>query len=149
MPTLSHALADNLNTVFLVIPSKDNKSIGKEAGAVLASVERTLNAKGISTGIFTLKITSTDYPDLAAKVVPPGIAVLSKGGGIGFVSGRISETTLVQAYVATIRGGGCGTGDCAPGGCGGGQHHSVARALPITLLLPGERFLCGFDATYG
>ena len=81
---------------------------------MLASVERTLNAKGLSTGIFTLKTSSPDYPDVAAKVALPGIAVLSKGGGIGFVSGGISETNLMQAYVVSTRSGGCGPGGCPP-----------------------------------
>ena len=111
-------VADKLNTVFLVIPSKDNAPTSKKTGVVLASVERTLNAKGLSTGIFTLKATSTDYPDVAVKVTPPGIAVLSKGGGIGFVSGGISESNLMQAYVASTRGGGCGPSGCPPPGGG-------------------------------
>lgn len=107
-------VADKLNTVFLVIPGKDNAPTTKETGVVLASVERTLNAKGLSTGIFTLQATSTDYPDVAAKMTPPGIAVLSKGGGIGFVSGGISESNLMQAYVASTRSGGCGPSGCLP-----------------------------------
>lgn len=111
-------VADKLNTVFLVIPGKDNVPTSKETGVVLASVERTLNAKGLSTGIFTLQATSTDYPDVAAKVSPPGIAVLSKGGGIGFVSGGISESNLMQAYIASARTGGCGPGGCPPPGGG-------------------------------
>lgn len=113
-----NTVADKLNIVFLVIPSKDNAPTSKETGVVLASVERTLNSKGLSTGIFTLQATSTDYPDVAAKVTPPGIAVLSKAGGIGFVSGGISESNLMQAYVASTRTGGCGPGGCPPPGGG-------------------------------
>ena len=109
-----NTVADKLNTVFLVIPNKDNNPTIKETVAVLASVERTLNAKGLSTGIFTLKTSSADYPDVAAKVMPPGIAVLSKGGGIGFVSGGISESNLMQAYVASTHSGGCGPKGCPP-----------------------------------
>ena len=109
-----NTLADKLDTVFLVIPSKDNVPTAKETVALLTSAERTLNAKGLSTGIFTLQTSSPDYPDVAAKVTPPGIAVLSKGGGIGFVSGEISESNLMQAYVASARKGGCGPGGCPP-----------------------------------
>ena len=109
-----NSVADKLNTVFLVIPSKDNAPASKETVTLLASVERTLNAKGLSTGIYTLQTSSPDYPDVAAKVTPPGIAVLSKNGGIGFVSGGISETNLMQAYVASTRKGGCGPGGCPP-----------------------------------
>ncbi|BCS51901.1 hypothetical protein [Geobacter sp. SVR] len=111
-------LAAKLDTVFLVIPSKDNAPASNETGDVLASVERTLNEKGLSTGIYTLKATSPDYPDVAAKVTPPGIAVLTKGRGIGFVSGGMSENKLMQAYVASTRGGGCGPSGCPPPGGG-------------------------------
>jgi hypothetical protein len=107
-----NTIADKLDTVFLIIPGKENVPASKETGSVLASVERILNRKGLSTGIFTLKTTSPDYPDVTAKVTPPGVAVLSKGGGIGFVSGTMSETKLMQAYVASTSGGGC----CPPGG---------------------------------
>lgn len=110
-------VAGALNTVFVIVPGKDNAPLSKETTTLLTSVEGTLNVKGISTGIFTLQSSSPDYPAVAAKVTPPGVAVLSKGGGIGFVSGGISETKLMQAYVASTRNGGCGTGDCGPSGC--------------------------------
>lgn len=113
-----NTVAARLDTVFLIIPSKDNAPSTKETGAVLATVERTLNAKGLSTGIYTLQTASPDYSDVAAKVTPPGIAVLSKGGGIGFVSGGLSDTNLMQAYVASSRGGGCGPGGCPPPAAG-------------------------------
>lgn len=106
-----NSVAGKLHTVFLVISDKDNTPLGRETSVVLASVERTLNAKGLSTGIFTLKSTSPDYPAVAAKVTPPGIAVLSKGGGIGFVSGEVAESSLMQAYVASTRTGAVGRVD--------------------------------------
>jgi len=113
-----NTVAASLDTVFLVIPGKDNAPATKETGAVLAAVERTLNAKGVSPGIYTLQPASPDYPDVAAKVTPPGIAVLTKDRGIGFLSGAISETNLMQAYVASTRGGGCGPGGCPTSGGG-------------------------------
>jgi hypothetical protein len=100
-------VASNLDTVFIIIPSQNNASITKESSVVLASVERTLNAKGLSTGIYTLQTASPDYPDIVAKVTPPGIAVLTKGRGTVFITGDISETNLMQAYVASTRQGGC------------------------------------------
>ncbi len=112
-----NVVAAKLDTVFLLIPGKDNAPATKEAGAALAAVERTLNAKGLSTGIYTLETASPDYPDVAAKVKAPGVAVLTKGRGIGFSSGSISETSLMQAYVASTRGGGC----CPPGGSAPGK----------------------------
>lgn len=111
-----NALAEQVTTVFLVIPGKDNGPAASETGRALAAAEKTLNSKGISTGIYTLKTTSPDYPGLAAKMTPPGVVVLSKGAGMGFVSGAVSEENLLQAYSASS-GGGCGSGGCKPGGC--------------------------------
>jgi hypothetical protein len=104
-----NTVAAKLDTVFLFIPGKDNAPVTKATGAVLASVERTLNAKGLNTGMFTLQTDSPDYPNIAAKVSAPSIAVLTKGGGIGFVQGGITETSLMQAYVASTS-----TGACCP-----------------------------------
>lgn len=74
-----NTLANNLDTVFLLIPSPDNAPTSQETRAVLAAAEKTLNSKGLSTGIFTLPATSIDYPDIATTIKPPGIAVLTKG----------------------------------------------------------------------
>lgn len=108
--------AAKLDTVFLVIPAKDNAPASRETGAALAAVERTLHAKGINTGIFFLPTNSPDYPEVAAQVAAPGMLVLTKGAGMGIVSGGVSETNLMQAYVASTRSEGCGTG-CGPKGC--------------------------------
>jgi len=123
LPSISEldAVAAEMDTVFLLIPGKDKTPISKKAGIVLASVERTLNEKGLSTGIFTLQTESPDYPGVAAKVTAPGIAVLTKGRTIGFVSGGITETNLMQAYVASKRSGGCGPKGCPPAAGGGGK----------------------------
>jgi hypothetical protein len=114
LPSISalNTVAAKLDSVFVIVPGKDNAPPTKEAVAALAAAERTLHAKGIRTGVYTLQTGSPDYPDLAVRVSAPGIAVLTKGRGIGVVSGNISETNLMQSYVASTRGGGC----CPPGG---------------------------------
>ena len=106
----------DLDTVFVLVPTKDNGPAMKETGAALASVEKTLHAKAIKTGTFVLQPTSPDYADMAAQMTPPGIMVLTKGKGLGIVSNGINESNLMQAYVASTSGGGCGTG-CGPKGC--------------------------------
>lgn len=113
-----NTVAAKLDTVFVLIPSKDNAPASKETSAILTSAERNLNDRGMSTGVFTLQATSPDYPDVAARVIPPGIAVLSKGAGIAFVSGGLSETKIMQAYVASKQTGGCGPSGCPPPGSG-------------------------------
>ncbi len=120
VPSLSalNTVAANLDTVFLFIPGKDNAPTTKETGEILASVERVLKEQGIKTGIFTLQTDSPDYPNIAAKASAPGIAVLTRGRGIGVVSGGITQTNLIQAYVASTRGGGCGPKGCPPRAAG-------------------------------
>lgn len=109
-------VAAKLDTVFLVIPAENNAPTTQEAGVSLTAVEQTLKAKGINTGTFTLATNSPDYPEVAAQLTAPGIVVMTKGGGMGMVSGGITETNLMQAYVASTRGGDCGAG-CGPKGC--------------------------------
>jgi len=109
-----NTMAAKLDTVFLLIPGKDNAPTTKETGEILASVERVLKEQGIKTGIFTLQTDSPDYPNIAAKASAPGIAVLTKGRGVGIVSGGLTQTNLIQAYVASTRGGGCGPKGCPP-----------------------------------
>lgn len=110
-------LAANLDTVFVVVPSKENAPLAKEAATSVGAVEGALNAKGVSTGVYTLQVDSPDYADVAAKVKAPGIAVLTKGKGIGYATGSISESSLMQAYVASTRGAAC----CPSGGDSSGK----------------------------
>lgn len=108
-----NTVAAKADTVFVLIPGKDNAPATNATSTVLASVEKKLNAKGVKTGIYALQAASPDYPELAAKVTPPGIAVLTKGRGIGYLRGEMSESNLMQAYVTSTRKGGCGPGGCA------------------------------------
>ena len=120
VPAISalNTVAAKLDTVFLLIPSKDNAPATKETSEILASVERVLKGQGIKTGIFTLQTDSPDYPNIAAKASAPGIAVFTRGRGIGVVSGGLTQTNLIQAYVASTRGGGCGPKGCPPRAAG-------------------------------
>jgi len=111
-----NSVAADLDTAFLLIPSKDNGPAMKETGVALAAVEKTLRTQDIKTGTFVLQTTSTDYADVTAQMTAPGIMVLTKGKGVGIVSNGITEENLMQAYVASTSGGGCGTG-CGPKGC--------------------------------
>jgi hypothetical protein len=107
------AIAANLDTVFLLVPSKDNALAPKETSEALSAVGGTLSAKGIRAGVFTLQIDSPDYQPIVAKLLSvPGIVILTKGRGNSVISGEISEGSLMQAYVASTRAGGC----CPPGG---------------------------------
>ena len=111
-----NASAVDTDVVFVFLPGKGAASGAPPATAMQAAV-RTLEAKGIKCGLFTLKPDSADYNQLEDEVSVPGVLAMVKGGGTSPVSGEITETKLVQGYVAASSAGGCSSGGCGPGGC--------------------------------
>jgi hypothetical protein len=83
----------------------------------IVSAEQKIKASGASLGLYTLQSSSPEYANIAAQVTPPCMLVMSKGRGMGAVSGEITETKILQAYVASSRAGGCGPSGCGPVGC--------------------------------
>jgi hypothetical protein len=111
--------AVNQDTVFVFIPAKGNNTVGKETTDAIASAGQILKSSGIRIGLYTLQPGSPEYANIAAQLSLPGMLVMSKGRGMGAVSGGITETKLLQAYVASSRAGGCcpsgsGSPGCAP-----------------------------------
>ncbi len=110
-------VAINQDAVFVFVPAKGIDLVSKETIDAIASAEQKLKSSGVSLGLYTLQSSSPEYANLAAQLPLPSMLVMSKGRGAGAVSGEITETKLLQAYVASSRAGGCGSG-CAPSGCG-------------------------------
>jgi hypothetical protein len=115
-------VAVNQDAVFVFIPAKGNDIVSKEITDAIASAEQKIKSSGVSIGLYTLQSSSPEYANIAAQVPPPGILIMSKGRGMGAVSGGITETKILQAYVASSRAGGCGPSSpgCGPStpGCG-------------------------------
>lgn len=109
-------LAMNKDTVFIFIPAKGEEAATKTTSEAIQSAKRTLESKGLRIGIYTLRSSSPEYPGIAKQLSLPGMLVLSKGRGMGTVSGEMTETRLLQAFVASQSVGGCGSG-CGSG-CG-------------------------------
>jgi len=107
-------VAANQDAVFVFVPAKDNDIVSKEITDAIASAEQKLKAKGIKLGLYTLQPSSPEYASLAAQLTLPGMVVMSKGLGMGSVSGGITEDKILQAYVASSRAGGCGPSGCGP-----------------------------------
>jgi uncharacterized protein YpmB len=106
-------VAINQNAVFIFIPANDNKIVKKETLDAIASAEQKIKSSGVNIGLYTLQFSlSTEYASIASQITLPGMLVMSKGRGMGTVSGEITEEKLLQAYVASSRAGGC----CASGG---------------------------------
>ena len=115
-----NTLAADTTAVFLFVPSREAGSAAAPK-APMEAAARTISAKGTNTvGLFTLKATSPAYEQIATQVAVPSVVALVKGRGMKAVSGEITETKLVQAFVAaSSAGGGCGpaSGGCGPSGC--------------------------------
>ena len=115
-------VAVNQDAVFVFVPANENETIGKETINAIAATEQRLKSNGIRIGLYTLRFSpSKEYASIASQLTLPGMLVMSKGRGTGAVSGKITETKLLQAYVASSRAGGCGpSSSCGPStpGCG-------------------------------
>jgi hypothetical protein len=110
-------VAINQDAVFVFVPAKGIDFVSKETIDAIASAEQKIKSSGVSLGLYTLQSSSPEYANIAAQLPLPGMLVMSKGRGMGAVSGGITEEKILQAYVLSSRAGGCGSG-CAPSGCG-------------------------------
>jgi hypothetical protein len=109
-------VAVNQDAVFVFVPAMGEETVAKETIDAIASAEQKLKFNGIRVGLYTLRFSSpsNEYANIAAQLTLPGMLVISRGRGMGAVSGEITETKLLQAYVASSRAGGC----CPAGGSG-------------------------------
>jgi len=105
-------VAVNQDAVFVFILAKGTDTVSKETTDAIASAEQKIESTGVQIGLYTLQSSSPEYANIAAQLTLPSMLVMSKGRGMGAVSGEITETKLLQAYVASSRAGGC----CPSGG---------------------------------
>lgn len=96
------------NIAFVFIPSKDNKNITTASRNTAISAQKTLAGKNITVDFYTLKTTFSDYSSIASSAKTPTILVL-KGQNKSIVSGIITQSKLLQAYMTVIQPG-CGAG---------------------------------------
>jgi len=105
------------DAVFVYVPGKNGSSSNPPATAMQSAAKR-IGSQGVKIGFFTLKAATRDYDLLTAQMSVPGVLVAFKGRGMSAASGDITETKLIQAFVAASSAGGCGAGGCGPAGCG-------------------------------
>ena len=118
---LNSVAADSVG-VFVYLPGEREtvtatKTVITQIRGAARTIEPQLN--GGKIGVFTLKAGTQDYKQVALQMTVPGVLALVKGGGMKAASGDITETKLVQAFVAASSSGGCGSasGGCGPRGC--------------------------------
>ncbi|MBU0716001.1 MAG: hypothetical protein KJ964_11645 [Verrucomicrobia bacterium] len=113
-----NAVAADTGGVFVFLAGKNDPLI-KAPLAQMRNAAKTIEAQGQKIGLFTLKTDSPDYTQVAAQTSVPCVLAMVKGRGMIPVSGDITETKLIQGFVAASSGGGCGpsSGGCGPAGC--------------------------------
>ena len=109
-----NTIAVSNDAVFVYLPGKNALSV-KAPATPMQAAARSIETQGSKCALFTLKAGSPDYDKLATKMPIPSVLALVKGKGISAVSGDITETKLVQCYVAASSAGGCC--GCGAGGC--------------------------------
>ena len=105
--------------VFVFLPGRGesiDRSPMPQVRSAAQMIEPRLRGK---VGMFALKTGSRDYEQIALQMTVPGVLAMVKGGGMSAASGDITESKLVQAFVAASSAGGCGSSasGCGPSGC--------------------------------
>lgn len=106
-------VATNQDAVFIFIPNPQNDLADDKTSTAVHAAQQALKRRNIALGLYTLRASSPDYSGISAQVQAPAILVACKGRGIAAVSGDVTEQKLLQAFMASLSGGGCG-----PSGCG-------------------------------
>jgi hypothetical protein len=119
-------VAINQDAVFVFVPIKGNETVNKQITDAIASAEQKIKSSGVRIGLYTLQSSSPEYANIAAQLTLPGMLVMSKGRGMGSVSGEITEEKILQAYVASSRAG----GGCCPSGGGGSAGCGPSSSAP-------------------
>lgn len=107
-------IASSQDVVFIFVPTAKGELADNKVNDAVTAAQRTLKGNNVTVGLYTLPPSSPDYFSLSAKVASPAILVAGRGRGMSVVSGEVTEAKLLQAYMASLRGGGC----CGSSGSG-------------------------------
>jgi hypothetical protein len=112
-------VALNHDAVFIFIPAPKSQFADDATNNAVIAAQQTLKSKKINLGLYTLPNSSPDYAAISAQAQTPAILIASKGKGMAAVSGEVTETKLLQAYMSSTQTGGCGPSSvgCGPSGC--------------------------------
>ena len=112
-----NTLAAKTDAVFVFLPGKDGKAVNAPSKMMMEAARLIETKAGKKCGLFTLKAGARDYDQVAGQVSLPAVLALVKGGGMSAVSGEITESKLVQSFVAASQSGSCAAGagsSCCP-----------------------------------
>lgn len=105
-------VALNQDAVFIFIPHGNNEMVQPQTGESVVAAQKTLKKSNITLGLYTLSVGSPDHTGISRQVKTPAFLIASKGRGMVAVNGDITETKLLQGFIAASSKGGC----CPPGG---------------------------------
>ena len=110
-------VAASSDAVFVFLAADDqqaNQTVTKEIDAAAKKIQ----AGGVLVSAFRLNKGAQNYAQVASQLSLPCVLAMVKGRGVSGVSGQITETKLIQAFVAASRpASGCGPSGCGPVGC--------------------------------
>jgi len=95
----------------------ENEELNRTASVQVDAMTNMLSAKGKQIAAFTLRRDSQGYNQLVKQFSVeslPSVIVAGKGYGAATVSGEITETELLRAFVVASAPVSCGPGGCCP-----------------------------------
>ena len=104
-------IAPTTDAVFILLGSKNQLDAQPITSQVEAAAKK-IQAGGIRISAFTLSQNAPSYAQLAKQFPVPSVLAMVKGRGASGVSGEITETKLIQAFVTASR---PASGCCPPG----------------------------------
>jgi len=110
LASLNKVAADT-DAVYVFLAAEDqqgNQAITKE----IEAATKKIKSNGSRISAFRLKKDAPDYAQLAKQFSIPCVVAMVKGRGMSAVSGQISETKLVEAFVTASR----PVSSCCPAG---------------------------------
>lgn len=102
-----NTVAAKTDAVFVYLPGKEGTT-GNPPSTPMNGAVRLIEAQGKKCALFTLKAGTQDYNQIAAQMSVPGVLAMVKGRGMSAVSGEITESKLVQGFLAASSAGACG-----------------------------------------
>jgi len=106
-------VATSSDAVFVFLAADDqqaNQTVTKEIDAAAKKIQ----ASGVLVSAFRLNKGAQNYAEVASQLSIPCVLAMVKGRGVSGVSGPITETKLIQAFVAASR----PASGCCPAGAG-------------------------------
>lgn len=116
LASLNQVAADT-DAVFILLAAEDQQKMQPVTSEIEAAA-RKIQSNGSRISAFTLNKDAPNYAQLAKQFPTPCVLAMVKGRGMSGVTGEITETKLLQAFVRAASAISCGPSGCGPSGCG-------------------------------